>query len=81
MLFARRGAYFSCLLLELTYRDAEQLQVLLMGHHFPEGLDLGYALMGQDVGLLEVMLQKCGGRQLYRSSIDQHEATAAAVLQ
>ena len=57
MLFALPGAHFSCPLLELTQRDAEQLQAVVLGDRCPEGLDLGHTVLGQPLGLHELMLQ------------------------
>ena len=57
LLFALPGPHFSCPLLELIQRDAEQVQAILLGDSLPEGLDLGHAILGQHLGLHKVMLQ------------------------
>ncbi len=69
LFFVLPGAHFSCPLLELTQRDAEQIQALLLGDRLPEGLDPGHALPERLA--LVVSLQ----REWLLSS--QHEATAA----
>ena len=73
-LCALPGAHFSCLLLELTQRDAEQVQAVLLGKRFPEGPDLGNALLRQHLGLHNVFLQYGGVCQLHCSLEEQHHA-------
>ena len=67
-LFALVGAHLSCPLLELTQRDAEQVQALLLGDRFPEGLDLGHAVPGSRLGLHDVVLQS----ERLLSAVQQH---------
>ena len=58
LLLALPGAHFSCSLPQLTQRDAEQLQAVLLRDRLPEGLDLGHTLPEQHLGLHEIMLQR-----------------------
>ena len=74
LLFALLGAHFSCPLLQLTQRDAEQVQAVLLGDRSPEGLDL--ATRSRSTWRLLSSYRGSGSYQKYCSPNHQEEATA-----